>query len=561
MEKSELLIRISEDAEAVAELTRDELAGLKTELREYGAALMAGLEDSDDKKADLEAAAEAKERLEAVKERLAEFEAEDAQLAEEAAEIAVAFEAEEEPEAEVVETEEVEEGIKVEESTENVIDDNEVIETEEKELELVASAPSIGAIAKRAPKPPPAEAVVVAPASLSMQVSYPHGFASPKDLGAATKKVMREHSNDSKFKASISQFDTSKQHKYEVIDNEQHDSAVLDELLKDLQVRTPEALTAAASFCAPAQPIYDYFGIAQRAGMIQLPTLNASRGRITYRTSPSYASVLANATWSAAAGQTYTAANAESGASKDSFDAECPATVTCSVDAFPVDIRFTTFTDRFDPETVANVMENTMIFHDHYVNSQHIATMVTASTAAGGGDTGGGGLVNVANLVGFEAMKYRDTFRMSPDATLELVVPAWVIDALVADLVARESTMSFENARARVSAIFASLGLRIQAVQDWQSPGDAGDGGWRQATDMLLFAPGTFVRLDGGTLDLGIVRDSTLNSTNEFSVFVETFEAVCEIGHDSWLLDDVTICPRGAAAAGVTLDCNPGFGS
>jgi hypothetical protein len=158
-------------------------------------------------------------------------------------------------------------------------------------------------------------------------------------------------------------------------------------------------------------------------------------------------------------------------------------------------------------------------------------------------------------------MLYRDTFRMSPTATLELVFPAWVVDILVADLVARDSTQSFENARGRVLALFASIGVNIQAVQDWQSPADAGDDGWRTAADMLLYAPGTFVRLDGGSLDLGIVRDSTLNASNNFQTFVETFETVCEVGHDAWLLNDVTLCPRGATANRVTLDCNPGFNS
>jgi len=552
-----LIERLSENPEVVSEFTRDELAQAKTDLIEYGAQLMAGLDESDDKKADLEAAKEAKSRLEAVKERLATFEAEDEALKAEADEIATAFEVEEEPEAEA---EEVTEEPEAEETVEA-----EVVEVEEeKELELVASEkPSIGAIAKRAPKPPAEDKpALVASAGPTIASDFHGGFPTMDKLGEAGLRARRAFSADNSVtRALVASFETKDQHKYTVKGDVDHDSKVISDLMKDLSGAKLDALTAAASFCAPAQPIYDYYGIAQRAGLIQLPSLNASRGRITYRTSPSYASVLANASWSAAAGQTYTSTNAESGDSKSSFDAECPSTSTCSVDAFPVDIRFTNFTDRFDPETVANVMENTMIFHDHYVNSQLIAAMVTASTAAGGGDTGAGGLVNVANLVGFEAAKYRDTYRMSPDATLELVLPAWVIDALVADLVARESTMSFENAQARVRAVFASLGLRVQAVQDWQSIGDAGDGGWRTATDMLLFAPGTFVRLDGGTLDLGIVRDSTLNTTNEFSVFVETFEAVCEIGHDSWLLDDVTICPRGATAAGVTLDCNPGFGS
>jgi hypothetical protein len=39
----------------------------------------------------------------------------------------------------------------------------------------------------------------------------------------------------------------------------------------------------------------------------------------------------------------------------------------------------------------------------------------------------------------------------------------------------------------------------------------------------LGFPEGTFLYIDGGTLDLGLVRDSTLNSTNDFQVFGEIF--------------------------------------
>src|SRR5690606_1205463 len=48
-----------------------------------------------------------------------------------------------------------------------------------------------------------------------------------------------------------------------------------------------------------------------------------------------------------------------------------------------------------------------------------------------------------------------------------------------------------------------------------------------------LFSEGTFVFLDGGQLDLGLVRDSTLNSTNDYKIFLETFEGVAKVGVES----------------------------
>ena len=48
-----------------------------------------------------------------------------------------------------------------------------------------------------------------------------------------------------------------------------------------------------------------------------------------------------------------------------------------------------------------------------------------------------------------------------------------------------------------------------------------------------LFSEGTFLFLDGGTLDLGLVRDSSLNATNDYKMFVETFEGVAKVGIES----------------------------
>lgn len=44
--------------------------------------------------------------------------------------------------------------------------------------------------------------------------------------------------------------------------------------------------------------------------------------------------------------------------------------------------------------------------------------------------------------------------------------------------------------------------------------------------DVFYVGKGTFIQLDQGALDLSVVKDVTLNSTNDFQLFAETFEAV-----------------------------------
>jgi len=48
-----------------------------------------------------------------------------------------------------------------------------------------------------------------------------------------------------------------------------------------------------------------------------------------------------------------------------------------------------------------------------------------------------------------------------------------------------------------------------------------------------LFPEGSFVLLDGGSLEVGLVRDSTLDASNDYEIFQELFEGVAYRGVES----------------------------
>ncbi len=81
-----------------------------------------------------------------------------------------------------------------------------------------------------------------------------------------------------------------------------------------------------------------------------------------------------------------------------------------------------------------------------------------------------------------------------------------------------------------------------------QWPNQASDGtvqlGW------LLYVEGTFQFLDGGRLDLGVVRDSTLDATNDYETFVETFEGLAFRGLEAYQVQSA-IKPTGGSAGSV----------
>jgi hypothetical protein len=71
--------------------------------------------------------------------------------------------------------------------------------------------------------------------------------------------------------------------------------------------------------------------------------------------------------------------------------------------------------------------------------------------------------------------------------------------------------------------------------------------GFPDQIDALLYTTGSFLYLDGGALDLGLVRDSTLNSRNRYRIFEEEFHGAAFRGIESLRLA-MTVQPTGQTA-------------
>jgi hypothetical protein len=73
-----------------------------------------------------------------------------------------------------------------------------------------------------------------------------------------------------------------------------------------------------------------------------------------------------------------------------------------------------------------------------------------------------------------------------------------------------------------------------------------------------LFPEGAIQFLDGGRLDLGVVRDSTLDATNDYETFVETFEGLADRGFSKSVVQYVTeLCANGQSGATATISGCP----
>lgn len=320
----------------------------------------------------------------------------------------------------------------------------------------------------------------------------------------------------------------------------------------------PQALTASGGFCAPRENVYTFFGpINMVADLAQdyLPTVGAPRGGINYPVSPDIRDA-----FTANPSRAYTATNDANAVNKVVTSFTCPSFQTCDVEAQYVILKFGNFATRAYPEWVEHWIRLAMDVHAHKVSAKLIAAMVAASRASVGVGASAGATSTLFGNFDLAAADFRNDLKMRRDAPLECWVPNWIYDMIRSDLAhARKGGLeTLAVTDAQITSWFQVRNLVPRLVSDWQdisSTKTTGAAVWPATLSFMIFAPGTFVKLDQGTLDLGVVRDSTLNTTNDYTMFVETFEQVCKVGNESRVYA-VVVCPNGAFSADQNLDCN-----
>jgi len=313
-------------------------------------------------------------------------------------------------------------------------------------------------------------------------------------------------------------------------------------------VTGPEALVASGGHSAPFEVKYDIFGLGTTDRPLRdaLPKFQADRGGIRFVTPPvlsSYASAVG--VWTAA----NDSAETPSPASKLSLTVTAAAENTVATDAVTLQLQFGNLMSRAYPELIARHNELGLIQHAREAEEQILARLTTLSTAMTSTS-----IIGVARdflvQLGRAASNYRGRHRLGADSPLRVIAPYWIKDAMVADLALSAPGDSTLNAGAEIEGYMASRGINITFhIDDFTTAASAG--ALNEFPDTFvwyLFAEGTFLFLDGGTLDLGVIRDSTLVGTNDYKMFVETFEGVAKVGVESLKVTS-TISVNGAAAA------------
>jgi hypothetical protein len=329
-----------------------------------------------------------------------------------------------------------------------------------------------------------------------------------------------------------------------------------------------ETLVASGEFCTPQTQLYDFFRLAVPIRDVEdaLPTAQAPRGGIRF--------IQANCTLNGAGAigrYTYDPATPGGPTSEDpDFEKPCDR-VTCPeigeelVEAITQCTLFDNLQYRTFPELIEDFMADVAVQFALRKQRFYLDHIDAASTAT----TGIGSYGAVRSLFYdwmIAAVGYRKRQHMPRNAPLQLFAPDWALDVIKADMF-NDGENGLDYLNVPDSAVLEGLRTRNLNVTWYyddptsflgqnplfnpQAGAAAPLNDFPAEVVSFMFAPGTFVKLDGGTLDVGLVRDHSLNKSNDFAMFMEEWLGFAMLGCESVRIDSL-VCPSGSRAGYAT---------
>lgn len=317
-------------------------------------------------------------------------------------------------------------------------------------------------------------------------------------------------------------------------------AALIDAVIAERTEGGAEGLVASGGWITPSEISYSFFQPETTDGMIDLPTVGVSRGglRVITNGGPTIADAIAatDAHW---VWDEDTDIDPD-GATKTRYKIPAPTWTDVRLAAYGVALDHGNLAARSFPELTARWLRLAPIAHEHEVNRIFIAAIATASTAVdlSTGFTAGGFAGTILDAVALQGALIHQKYKMSMGATLEAVFPFWVKEAIRSDLSRRSGQALLDVSDADISSWFTIRNIRPQYVYDWQAI-PASNKAWEATNgvgevDFLLYPAGQWVQGRGGSLDLGLHRDSTLNETNDHTaLWTEQFLSLMKMGPES----------------------------
>jgi hypothetical protein len=315
--------------------------------------------------------------------------------------------------------------------------------------------------------------------------------------------------------------------------------------------RQYEAVAAAGGICGPLEAVFEIPNVGSTVRPVRdsLTRFGAERGGIRFIPSlrPSSGTTSEGvAVWTAA-----NDASPSSPAEKPCPHIDCGEECTATVDAITACLVVGNLQAKFSPEQWANALYDLSVQHARVAEAALLAGIDAGSIAATFGPSSGT-LSAVLGAVDRAVAGIRSRERLSDGIGFRAILDGWVRQALRSHF--RHQDPEGQTTEATDSIIdswFAARGVSVSYTLDDTVFGAQAAGAlnaFPSETVVRVFPEGTWLYLDGGTLDLGTeIVDSDLIAVNDREAFMETFEGVakrteaCDVPGDDSLSITVTL--------------------
>lgn len=318
-----------------------------------------------------------------------------------------------------------------------------------------------------------------------------------------------------------------------------------------------DALTAAGGWCAPGTPLYDIVGLSTSSRPVRdsHPGMLAARGSVRHTPGFSISAIVEDE----GVGVVTADEDAQGGTygAKSCQIIDCPEIVDTELYSIYKCLQFGNMSSRAWPEMVAAFNAEAMAQQARIAERELLDQMAALSLNLTGAAIYGASST-LLNRLQISRAGMISRLRMAPTQRVHSWIPFWVAEMVSADLVNTQFDR-FDTAPEQVGALLSRFGIDVTWYLDsatgagmvWadEVTGGAQDEWPGTTADVFVAVPGTFLFLDNGQLDLGIVRDSTLNLDNSYQIFSESFEALIRLGPaQAAHRIALTICPSGEVA-------------
>jgi len=301
------------------------------------------------------------------------------------------------------------------------------------------------------------------------------------------------------------------------------------------------SLTAAGGWCAPSETIYDLCAQETAEGLLSLPEIKVTRGGIKYTRGPDFSDIYDNV------GFCQTEAQAIAGTTKTCLEVACPPFVEVRLDACGICVKAPILTNAAYPELVQRYISGSMIAHQHKMNVKIINSIIAGSTAKTATGLGAVATDTFEALTLFADVQ-REKYRISPNSSLEVILPFWVKNLLKSDIARRNAVSVEVISDAQIASEFSSRNLAVQYVYDYLPLGEDAVA-YPDTFNALMYPAGTWVKGTADVINLNAVYDAAELAKNMYTaLFFEQGILAAQMCWDS-LNITIPVCNAGRSGA------------